>query len=97
MHPTLRSVPAFAAAVLVLSACAELATTDPVERARIRSERSCVAAVEQHTGVKGAAINTTLPVVELNRYIVDTPATEKPWLCATNDEGSAIEIIEIRG
>ena len=36
-----------------------------------------------------------IPVVELNRYIIDVP-NAAPWTCVTDAEGNATEIVERR-
>ncbi|MEM9700629.1 MAG: hypothetical protein AAF943_17810, partial [Pseudomonadota bacterium] len=61
--------------------------------ADIRGQRSCVAAVRKETGAAGVAVNTTLPVVEINRHIIDVPNAPM-WTCVTDDRGRAIEIVE---
>jgi hypothetical protein len=84
-------------ALLALSACDEMAmTTGGTSSGGMvvaAGERSCVAAVKDHTGAAGAAINRTLPVVELNRYIVDTSAGTR-FTCVTDAMGSATEIVQ---
>ncbi len=92
MRPVLPSLACFA--LLALSACDEVAVAgDPVAVADVRGQRSCVSAVADHTGVAGVAINTTIPVVELNRYVVDVPNGAR-YTCITNAEGKATQIVE---
>ncbi len=80
--------------LLILAGCDDLAVAgDPVAAADLRGQRSCVAAVRKQTGAAGAAINTSLPVVELNRFIVDVPNAPM-WTCVTDEAGRAIEIVE---
>ncbi len=88
--------PLLALPLLAVAACDELAVAgDPVAVADIRGQRSCVAAVRKETGAAGVAINTTLPVVELNRFIVDVPNAPM-WTCVTDENGKALEIVERR-
>jgi hypothetical protein len=54
-----------------------------------------VAAVTQQTGATGVAVNTTRPVVELYRHIVDVPGGAS-WSCITDPNGKAVEIAEQR-
>ena len=82
--------------ILGLAACDELAVADdPVALADVRGQKSCVAAVRKETGIAGVAINTSLPIVEVNRFIVDVPGGGM-WTCVTNDAGRALEIVERR-
>ncbi len=79
-----------------LAACEDLAVIDdPVARAKLNAQRSCIRAVEAHTGVSGGTINTTIPIVEVNQYIVDLPKMPS-WTCYTDDTGTAKELIETR-
>ena len=82
--------------VLGVAACDELAVaSDPVALADLRGQKSCVAAVTSETGASGVAINTTIPVIEVNRYIVDVP-NAAPWTCVTDADGNATEIVQRR-
>ena len=93
--PTLMR-PALVLAILGLSACDELAVAnDPVALADLRGQNSCLAAVAKLTGAGGVAVNTTVPVVELNRFIIDVPNAAS-WTCVTDEAGKAIEIVERR-
>ncbi|KIN61195.1 hypothetical protein Z945_2183 [Sulfitobacter noctilucae] len=96
MNHTLRAALAFS--VLALAACDELAlANDPVALADLRGQKSCIAAVAGETGASGVAINTTIPVVELNRFIVDVPgAKPSRWTCVTDANGKATEIVQRR-
>ena len=86
--------PLIALSVLGLAACDELAVAnDPTALADLRGQKSCVAAVAKQTGASGVAVNTTLPVVELNRFIIDVPNAAS-WTCVTDANGAAIEIVE---
>lgn len=88
--------PALALCLLGVAACDEIAVAgDPVALADLRGQKSCVAAVAKQTGASGVAINTTLPVIELNRFIVDVPEAAM-WTCVTDANGKAIEIVERR-
>ena len=81
--------------LLALAACDELAVAnDPVALAEVRGQKNCVTAVARHTGASGVSLNTTLPVVELNRFIVDVPNAPS-WTCVTDEAGRPIEIVEI--
>ncbi|KIN64947.1 hypothetical protein Z946_3843 [Sulfitobacter noctilucicola] len=82
--------------VLGVAACDELAVAnDPVALAELRGQKSCISAVTSQTGAEKVVINTTIPVIETNRFIVDVPGA-KPWTCVTDDKGVAIEIVERR-
>jgi hypothetical protein len=86
--------PALLLPAMFLAACDELAVAnDPVALAEVRGQKSCVAAVASHTGASGVSVNTTLPVVELNRFIIDVPNAPS-WTCVTDDAGKASEIVE---
>ena len=87
--------PAIGLALLATAACDEIAVAnDPEALSDVRGQKSCVRAVSQQTGVEGVSINTTIPVVELNRFIVDVP-NGKSWSCVTDENGSATQIVEI--
>ena len=82
--------------LITLSACDEIAVAnDPEALSDVRGQKSCVAAVSKETGASGVTLNTTIPVVELNRFIVDVP-NAAPWTCITDANGRAIEIVERR-
>lgn len=88
--------PALCLPLLALAACDEIAVADdPEALAALRGQKSCVAAVRQETGVEGVAINTTRPVIERYRHIVDVPG-QGPWGCITDERGRAIEIVAQR-
>ena len=92
MHILSRSLLGFS--LLGLAACDELAlANDPVALAELRGQKSCVAAVTSGTGASGVAVNTTLPVIELNRFIIDVP-NAAPWTCVTDETGKATQIVE---
>lgn len=94
MHLILRS--ALALSLLVVAACDELAVAnDPEALAELRGQKSCVAAVAKETGASGVTPNTTLPVVELNRFIIDVPNAPS-WTCVTDQNGRATQIVERR-
>lgn len=87
---------ALACCLLALTACDEIAVAgDPVALADVRGKKSCVQAVAKETGASGVAINTELPVVETNRFIVDVPNAGM-WTCVTDANGRALEIVERR-
>lgn len=82
--------------LFALAACDEIAVAgDPVALADVRGSKSCVAAVNKETGATGAVLDTTVPIVELNRFVVNT-AAGTPWTCITDDNGKAIELVENR-
>ncbi|GAA6175218.1 hypothetical protein [Sulfitobacter pacificus] len=92
MHILTRSVLGFS--LLGLVACDELAVAnDPVALADLRGQKSCVAAVTAETGAANVAINTTIPVIEVQRFIVDVPGGGM-WTCVTDANGKALEIVE---
>lgn len=84
------------AAVTALAACdpAEL-DPDPEVRAEARGARKCVAAVRDQTGDASATLNTTLPIVEINQFIVDVPGKDSRWLCQTDDVGTPQELLQL--
>ncbi|MFT6674346.1 MAG: hypothetical protein ACJAVM_000517 [Sulfitobacter sp.] len=91
MHYLLRS--ALCLPLLAISACDELAVAnDPVALAEVRAARTCVAAVNKQVG-GGATLNTTLPIVEINQYVIDVPKANS-WTCFTDDNGRAQQLIE---
>jgi len=86
-----------ALATLGLAACEDLALADdPDALAELRGTRSCIRAVAAETGVSGVTANTTLPVVEVNQYIIDVPG-QVSWVCYTNDQNQATELVKLRG
>lgn len=88
--------PVLCLALLGLTACDEVAVADnPTALADVRGKKSCLAAVGKETGISGVAINTSRPVVELYRYIVDVPGGGS-WACITDPNGKAVEIVEQR-
>lgn len=83
-------------AALGIAACDEIAVAnDPVALSELRGQKSCVAAVAKQTGASGVAANTTLPVIELYRFIIDVPNAPS-WTCVTDENGKAQEIVERR-
>lgn len=84
-------------ATLALAACdpAEF-DSDPDVRRDARANRTCIKAVSEQAGAKAQA-NTTLPVVEVNQYILDIPETQERWMCRTDDEGNAIQMYKMGG
>ncbi len=80
--------------LLVVAACDEVAVAgDPVALAEVRGQKSCVSAVAKESGNAGAVLNTTRPVIETDRYIVDVP-NAKSWVCVTDADGNATQIVE---
>ncbi len=87
--------PALGLALLATAACDEVAVAnDPEALGDVRGAKSCIRAVSQHTGKAGVTVNTSIPVIELNRYIVDVRGA-KSWSCVTDANGKAKEIVEI--
>lgn len=82
-------------ATLALAACdpAEF-DPDPDVRRDARANRTCVKAVKDQVGAP-AQQNTTLPVVEVNQYIIDVPGTPDRWMCRTDDEGNATQLYKM--
>lgn len=94
MRYILRS--ALALSVLTVAACDEIAVADdPVALAELRASKSCIRAVEGQTGISGSTLNTTLPIVELNQYVIDVP-NGPSWTCYTDDNGKATQLVELR-
>ena len=92
MHISLRA--ALCLPFLALAACEDMSTTggsDPEGP----SKRSCIRAVEKHTGKSGGTLNTTIPIVETGQYIVDIPGGPS-WTCYTDETGAARELIGTR-
>ena len=82
-------------ALLAVAACDETAVSSGgTSFAETRGINSCIRAVERETGIKGASHNTTLPVVEVDQFIINVP-NAKPWTCYTNSNGRAEELVEI--
>jgi hypothetical protein len=82
--------------ILALAACDELAVAnDPVALAELRANNSCIAAVKAQTGAATATLNTTLPIVEINQYVIDVPGAPS-WTCFTDGAGQASELVELR-
>ncbi|MEM8578285.1 MAG: hypothetical protein AAGF60_10570 [Pseudomonadota bacterium] len=86
-----------ALATLGLAGCEDIAVADdPDALAELRGTRSCIRAVSAETGASGVTANTTLPVVEVNQYIIDVPG-QVSWVCYTNDQNQAVELVKLRG
>lgn len=84
-----------AMATLALAACdpAEF-DADPDVRRDARADRTCTTAVANQTGAP-AQLNTVLPVVEINQYIIDVPQLRESWMCRTDDAGTATQLYKI--
>ncbi|WP_299558786.1 hypothetical protein [uncultured Sulfitobacter sp.] len=97
MRYILRPATLLCVATLALAACdpAEF-DSDPAVRRDARANRTCVDAVGNQTGA-GAQLNTTLPIVEINQYIIDVPALQERWMCRTDDEGTATQLYKMGG
>ena len=94
MRPTLIS--ALCLSLFTVAGCEEIAVAgDPAALAEVRSQKSCIRAVEQHTKVSGGSINTTIPVVETGQYIIDLPNAPS-WTCYVDQNGNATQLIETR-
>lgn len=88
--------PALFVSVLAVAACDELAlANDPVALAELRGQKNCISAVNSQTGATTGVINTTIPVIETNFFIVDVPGA-KSWNCVTDEKGAALQIVERR-
>ncbi|MEP5729759.1 MAG: hypothetical protein ABJL67_10315 [Sulfitobacter sp.] len=86
--------PALFVSLLGLAACDELAVAnDPAALADVRGNKSCLAAVKKQTGATTVSVNTTLPVVETNRFIIDVQGANS-WTCVTDNNGRATQIVE---
>ncbi len=98
MRYVLRPATLLCLATLTLAACdpAEF-DSDPDVRRDARANRTCINAVANQTGDKTAQLNTTLPIVEINQYIIDAPALQESWMCRTDDEGTATQLYKIGG
>lgn len=85
-------------ATMALAACdpAEF-DADPDIRRDARANRKCVVSVKEQTGDATAQLNTTLPVVEINQYIIDVPANQERWMCRTDDEGTPTQMYKLGG
>ena len=85
--------PALCLSLLAVAACDELAlSNDPEALAELRGQKSCVKAVSTQTG-GAAAINTTIPVIETNYFIVDAAAGGS-WTCLTDEKGAATQVVQ---
>ncbi len=82
-------------ATMALAACdpAEF-DSDPDVRRDARANRTCISAVSDQAGSPGQ-LNTTLPIVEINQYIIDVPASQERWMCRTDDEGNASQLYKM--
>ena len=86
--------PALFLSLLAVAACDEVAVAgDPEALADVRGQKSCVAAVAKESGNAGAVLNTTRPIIETGRFIVDVPGA-KSWACVTDANGNATQIVE---
>ncbi|WP_323802397.1 hypothetical protein [Sulfitobacter litoralis] len=92
MHISLRT--ALCLPFLALAACEDMSATGSSDP-QGPSKRSCIRAVETHTGISGATINTTIPIVETGQHIIDLPGSPS-WTCYTDETGAARELIETR-
>ncbi|UWR23875.1 hypothetical protein [Sulfitobacter sp. S190] len=92
----LRPATLLCTAALALAACdpAEF-DSDPDVRRDARANRTCTNAVADQTGDRAAVLNTTLPVVEINQYIIDVPSTGDRWMCRTDDDGKATQLYRL--
>jgi len=88
--------PALCLSLLAVAACDEIAVAnDPEALADLRGQKSCIKAVNAQTGTTGAVINTSIPVIETNYFIVDV-VNGKSWNCVTDEKGAALQIVERR-
>lgn len=81
---------------LALAACdpAEF-DPDPDVRRDARAHRKCVVSVKEQTGDATAQLNQTLPIVEVNQYIIDLPGAQERWMCRTDDEGNPTQLYKL--
>jgi len=95
MRKLTRSALVLCIATLALAACdpAEF-DADPDVRRDARANRTCIAAVTNQTSAP-SQLNTVLPVVEVNQYIVDVPTLQERWMCRTDDEGTATQLYKM--
>lgn len=88
--------PSLCLALLTVAACDEIAVAnDPVARAELRGNKSCITAVKKQTGETEVTANTTFPVVETNQFIIDVKGVAS-WVCYTDDNGRAQELTTVR-
>ena len=86
--------PALCLSLLAVAACDEVAVAGgPEAVAEVRGQKSCVSAVAKQTGNAGAVLNTTRPIIETGRFVVDVP-NAKSWVCVTDAKGNATQIVE---
>lgn len=86
--------PTIILSLLAVAACDEIAVAnDPIALADLRGQKSCIKAVSAQTGSAAVAINTTIPVIETNYFIVDVKGA-KSWTCVTDENGSATQVAE---
>ncbi|WP_298863742.1 hypothetical protein [uncultured Sulfitobacter sp.] len=83
-------------ATMALTACdpAEF-DSDPDVRRDARANRKCVIAVKAQTKDEASQLNTTLPIVEVNQYIVDAPTLQERWMCRTDDAGEPTQLYRL--
>ena len=92
MRPTL----ILCAGLMALAGCdAAEFDPDPEVRADARGGRKCVVAVRDQAGDASAVLNTTLPIVEINQFIVDVPGNQSRWLCQTDDNGTPQQLLQL--
>ncbi|QUJ77716.1 hypothetical protein KDD17_07135 [Sulfitobacter albidus] len=92
----MRTTALLCAGLMALAACdpAEF-DPDPDVRRDARASRTCQAAVKDQTGDGTVQLNTTLPIVEINQYIIDAPGVQEQWMCRTDDEGNATQLYKL--
>ena len=80
--------------LLGVAACDEVALAgDSGTLSESRGQRTCVRAVADQTKATGVTINTTIPVIEENYFVVDVP-NGNSWTCITDESGRATQIAE---
>ncbi len=96
MRYFLRPAAILCMATLALAACdpAEF-DPDPDVRRDARAHHKCVVAVQKQTTDPAAVLNTTLPIVEINQYIVDAPSLQQSWMCRTDDAGTPTQLYKL--
>lgn len=96
MRSMIRATALLCAGMMTLAACdpAEF-DPDPDVRRDARASRTCQAAVKDQTADAAVRLNTSLPIVEINQYIIDAPTAEEQWMCRTDDAGTAIQLYKL--
>ncbi|MEO0632944.1 MAG: hypothetical protein AAFY52_02270 [Pseudomonadota bacterium] len=82
-------------ALVAVAGCDDIETSSDADaRADARGNRSCIRAVNRETGITGATVNATLPVVEVNQYAINAGDGTR-YICYTNDLQSAQLLVKL--